>query len=55
MCSDLQGHIEALVQRLTTKSYQAKLRRRCYMPQANGTERSLDSTTIPVSGLHADT
>jgi hypothetical protein len=32
----LPGTIEALVQRLTTKRYRAKLVRRCDMPKANG-------------------
>ena len=36
---NLHGNIEALVQRLKTKRYRAKLVRRCYIPKANGTER----------------
>ncbi len=39
--ANLQGNIEALVQRLKTKRYRAKLVRRCYIPKANGTERPL--------------
>ena len=38
---NLHGNIEALVQRLKTKRYRAKLVRRCYIPKANGTERPL--------------
>ena len=37
----LQGNIGALVQRLKTKRYRAKLVRRCDIPKANGTERPL--------------
>ena len=37
--ANLQGNIEALVQRLKTKRYRAKLVRRCYIPKANGTAR----------------
>ena len=32
--ANLQGNIEALVQRLKTKRYRAKLVRRCYIPKA---------------------
>ena len=39
--ANLQGNIEALVQRLKTKRYRTKLVRRCYIPKANGTERPL--------------
>ena len=39
--ANLQGHIEALGQRLKTKRYRATLVRRCYIPKANGTERPL--------------
>jgi len=39
--ANLQGNIEALVQRLKTKRYRAKLVRRCDIPKANGTERPL--------------
>ena len=39
--ANLQGNIAALVQRLKTKRYRAKLVRRCYIPKANGTERPL--------------
>jgi RNA-directed DNA polymerase len=39
--ANLQGNIEALVQRLKTKRYRTTLVRRCYMPKANGTERPL--------------
>ena len=39
--ANLQGHIAALVQRLQTKRYRAKLVRRCDIPKANGTERPL--------------
>ena len=39
--ANLQGNIEALVQRLKTKRYRATLVRRCDMPKANGTERPL--------------
>src|SRR5262245_66404255 len=39
--ANLQGNIAALVQRLRTKRYRAKLVRRCYIPKANGTERPL--------------
>jgi group II intron reverse transcriptase/maturase len=39
--ANLQENIEALVQRLKTKRYRAKLVRRCYIPKANGTERPL--------------
>jgi RNA-directed DNA polymerase len=38
---NLQGNIEALVQRLKTTRYRATLVRRCSMPKANGTERPL--------------
>ena len=38
---NLHGNIEALVQRLKTKRYRAKLVRRCYRPKANGTDRPL--------------
>jgi RNA-directed DNA polymerase len=38
---NLQGNIEALVQRLKTKRYRAKLVRRGSIPKANGTERPL--------------
>jgi RNA-directed DNA polymerase len=38
---NLQGNIEALVQRLKTKRYRAKLVRRCDMPKANGPARPL--------------
>jgi RNA-directed DNA polymerase len=38
---NLQGNIEALVQRLKTKRYRAKLVWRCDIPKANGTERPL--------------
>jgi retron-type reverse transcriptase len=37
----LQVHITALGHRLTTQRYRAKLVRRWYIPQANGTERPL--------------
>ena len=37
--ANLQGNIAALVQRLRTKRYRAKLVRRCDMPKANGTAR----------------
>jgi retron-type reverse transcriptase len=36
---NLQANITALVQRLKTQRYRAKLVRRCYIPKANGTER----------------
>ena len=39
--ANLQGNIEALVQRLKTKRYRTKLVRRWYIPKANGTERPL--------------
>jgi group II intron reverse transcriptase/maturase len=39
--ANLQGNIEAVVQRLQTKRSRAKLVRRCYIPKANGTERPL--------------
>jgi len=39
--ANLQGNIEALVQRLQTKRYRAKLVRRGDIPKANGTERPL--------------
>ncbi len=38
---NLHGNIEALVQRLKTQRYRAKLVRRCDIPKANGTERPL--------------
>jgi RNA-directed DNA polymerase len=44
--ANLQGNIEALVQRLKTKRYRAKLVRRCYIPKANGTERLLGSPAL---------
>ena len=34
--ANLQANIEALVQRLKTKRYRAKLVRRCYIPKENG-------------------
>jgi RNA-directed DNA polymerase len=37
--ADLQANITALVHRLKTQRYRAKLVRRCYSPQANGAER----------------
>jgi retron-type reverse transcriptase len=37
--ANLQGNIAALVPRLKTKRYRAKLVRRWYMPNANGTDR----------------
>jgi RNA-directed DNA polymerase len=39
--ANLQGNLEALVQRLKTKRYRAKLVRRWYIPKGNGTERPL--------------
>ena len=39
--ANLQGNIEALVQRLKTKRYRATLVRRCDIPKANGTKRPL--------------
>ena len=45
--ANLQGNIEALVQRLKTKRYRAKLVRRCDMPKANGTERPLGIPMCP--------
>jgi len=39
--ANLQGNMEALVQRLKTKRYRTKLVRRCDIPKANGTERPL--------------
>lgn len=39
--ANLQGNIEALVQRLKTKRYRATLVRRWYIPKANGTARPL--------------
>ena len=39
--ANLQGNIEAWVQRLKTKRDRAKWVRRCSIPQANGTERPL--------------
>jgi group II intron reverse transcriptase/maturase len=36
-----QGNITALVHRLNTHRYRAKLVRRCYLPKANGSERPL--------------
>jgi len=38
---DLQGNIEALVERLKLKRYRAKLVRRKYIPKENGKERPL--------------
>ena len=39
--ADLQGNIEALVERLKWKRYRAKLVRRKYIPKENGKERPL--------------
>ena len=39
--ANLHANIEALVQRLKSKRYQAKLVRRCYIPKENGKERPL--------------
>ena len=39
--ADLQGNIEALVERLKLKRYRAKLVRRKYIPKGNGKERPL--------------
>ncbi len=38
---DLEANIHALVERLKTKRYRAKLVRRCYIPKENGKERPL--------------
>jgi group II intron reverse transcriptase/maturase len=39
--ANLQANITALVQRLKTHRYRAKLVRRCYIPKENGAERPL--------------
>jgi group II intron reverse transcriptase/maturase len=39
--ANLQAHITALVQRLKTQRYRAKLVRRCDLPKENGSERPL--------------
>jgi group II intron reverse transcriptase/maturase len=39
--ANLQANITALVQRLQTHRYRAKLVRRCYIPKENGSERPL--------------
>jgi group II intron reverse transcriptase/maturase len=39
--ANLQANITALVQRLKTHCYRAKLVRRCYIPKENGSERPL--------------
>ena len=39
--ANLQANITALVHRLKTQRYRAKLVRRCYIPKANGSERPL--------------
>lgn len=39
--ANLHANIEALVQRLKSKRYRAKLVRRCYIPKENGKERPL--------------
>ena len=38
---NLEANIQALAERLKTKSYRAKLVRRCYIPKENGKERPL--------------
>jgi len=38
---NLEANIQALVERLKTKRYRAKLVRRCYIPKENGKERPL--------------
>jgi RNA-directed DNA polymerase len=49
---NLQGNIEAVVQRLKTKRYRAKLVRRCDLPKANGTARPLGIPALEDKLVH---
>ncbi len=46
---NLEANIEALVERLKTNTYRAKLVRRCYIPKENGKERPLGIPTATVN------